>query len=152
MTWTMPTQPQPEQIEKAVRRYTRKGLTTRQIVRMLANQGVHTSQSTVSRTRQKINSGPHPILPPGYRPPSRTRRVMRALRPAGATAALTVALILLAAVCVILIARPRAAATPARTPVPVCVSKGSALATAVPAGGCPAGWETVTLLDGGLNQ
>lgn len=137
----MPTQPM--QIDDSIRRLSALGLSTRRMARRL---GV--AQSTIVRHTQKINTGPNPILEDGYRPPRR-RRV--SLRIPAATAALAVAIILLATMAaVVLMARYGNAAAAKPGPVLVCVryAQDGDITGFAPGGSCPAGWKTVTLMPG----
>lgn len=134
----MPAQPIP--IDDDVRLLSERGLSTRQQARQL-----HVGQSTIIRAQQRINTGPNPILPPGYKPRRRWPKVP-------GIAAVAVALILLAAVAVVLLmARTiRDGSTPQQ--VQVCVRydpKTGDVAGIAAGGGCPPGWQSVTLTPAG---
>ena len=133
---------QPDQLDEDIRKLTGR-MTTRQIVRELAKHGVHIAQSTVVRRQQSMginNTGPNQVLDSGYRP-------RRKLPPGMATAAVAVALILLAVAAVVLL-MTRVSRPDQSGPVDVCVRYGAAGAvTGIAAGGgCPPGWQTVTLI------
>jgi hypothetical protein len=131
---------QPDPIDESIRELSALGMSTRQMGRRL-----HLAQSTIVRRRQKINTGPNPILPDGYRPP---RRWLRSAAPA----ALAIALILLAVAAVVAVAA-RLHPAPAKLPqVTACVrydTRTGDVTGITAGGGCPPGWETVTLIPGG---
>jgi hypothetical protein len=131
---------QPDPIDESIRQLSALGMSTRQMGRRL-----QVAQSTIVRRRQKINTGPNPILPDEYRPP----RHRPALPP---SAALAIALILLAVVAVTLVLYRLHPATAKLPQVTACVrydARTGDVTGFTAGGGCPPGWKTVTLIPGG---
>ena len=133
----MPNTPVP--IDESVRHLSEQGVSTRRQARQL-----NVSQSTIIRARQRINTGPNPILPPGYKP-------KRPRPPVPGMAAVAIALILLAAAAVALVMiRAYRDAPPQQ--VQACVrydAKTGDLAGITAGGGCPPGWQVLTLTPSG---
>ena len=127
-------------IDESVRQLTEDGVSTRAQARML-----HVGQSTIIRAQQRINTGPNPILPPGYRPERKLPRV-----PAMAAVAVTLILLAIAAVTLVMARLDRA---PARQQVQACVRydrKTSDIAGITAwDGSCPPGWQAIVLAPAG---
>lgn len=141
--------------EEAVRRLSELGWSTRRIARHLARDYPHASQSSVVRARQRINTSPQPILRASQPDPDATatqpqpalnQHAATLPRPYGPAVLAAIALLVAAAAAAGIIWGQATAHPP---PVTACVrysASGTVTGLAArPPGGCPPGWQPVTL-------
>lgn len=131
---------QDAKIDESIRQLTLLDWPTRKIARKL---GI--AQSTVVRRRQKMNTGPNPVLPAGSQPSARRR--IPAVRPAAAVA---VALLVLAVIAanILWIRFLRSPAIPAQATVCVRYSATGNVTGITAGSSCPSGWKAIVLIPG----